>query len=130
MTGMDDLITWLRAIWNERERQLDDDERVARALAGATIFVSGVPNFYGVGGPSALDYWDRFTPARVLDEIAAERRDIDAKRRIIDLHPYANLLSAPESCESCAAIPGPCVTLRLLALPYATRPGYRDEWRP
>jgi hypothetical protein len=24
----------------------------------------------------------------------------------------------------------PCPTLRLLALPYGDRPGYRDEWRP
>jgi hypothetical protein len=24
----------------------------------------------------------------------------------------------------------PCLTLRLLALPYADRPGYREEWRP
>lgn len=126
---MDDLIAWLRAIWNERERQLDDDERVARALAGATIFVSGVPNFYGVGGPSALDYWDRFTPARVLDGIAAERRDIDAKRRII---------TAINDRKTWHSDPPPQFidldlesrVLELLALPYATRPGYRDEWRP
>jgi hypothetical protein len=26
--------------------------------------------------------------------------------------------------------PYPCPTVRLLALPYADRPGYRDEWRP
>lgn len=26
--------------------------------------------------------------------------------------------------------PAPCSTLRLLALPYSDRPGYREEWRP
>ena len=64
--------------------------------------------------------WD---PARALAEV-------DAKRRLLDLHPYAGMLSAPESCEPCAAHPGPCATLRLLTLPYADRPGYREEWRP
>lgn len=71
-----------------------------------------------------LDHGEQmFRPDHDLD-------DIDAKRRIIELHPSANLLSAPESCESCVVIPGPCATLRLLALPFSDRPGYRDEWRP
>ena len=25
---------------------------------------------------------------------------------------------------------GPCFVIRCLALPYANRPGYREEWRP
>lgn len=56
--------------------------------------------------------------------------DVEAKRLLLELHPYAGLLSAPESCEPCVVVPGPCPTLRLLALPYAGHPDYRDEWKP
>jgi hypothetical protein len=31
--------------------------------------------------------------------------------------------------EDLAKDPYPCATLRLLALPYADRPGYRKEWK-
>jgi hypothetical protein len=109
---VDDLVTWLRA-------QLDDDERAARAVEGIRM-----PWYFDHIDEAARPLVDlALDPARVLAEV-------DAKRRLLDLHPYAGLLSAPESCESCVVIPGPCPTLRLLALPYADRPGCRPEWRP
>jgi hypothetical protein len=45
-------------------------------------------------------------------------RDVEAKRRIVELH--------------CAYQPNECpdLTLRLLALPDADQPGFREEWRP
>lgn len=65
--------------------------------------------------------------------------DVDAKRRILDEHQNVN----DGDCGTCvngrwgypthggsSPQPWPCTTLRLLALPYADRPGYRDEWRP
>ncbi|MDT0567904.1 DUF6221 family protein [Streptomyces sp. DSM 3412] len=72
--------------------------------------------------------WD---PARVL-------REIDAKRQLLDLHRPMRRRStgsgggAIEDCQICDHFPAqfPCLTLRLLALPYADRPGYREEWRP
>ncbi|GAA4799439.1 DUF6221 family protein [Streptomyces ziwulingensis] len=67
-------------------------------------------------------------PARVL-------REIDAKRQLLALH--RQLEDAQEMLDFCAICDAtgkypeyPCVTLRLLALPYADRPGYREEWRP
>ncbi len=33
------------------------------------------------------------------------------------------------NCVTCRT-QGPCVTLRLLALPYAGHPDYQPEWRP
>jgi hypothetical protein len=70
-----------------------------------------------------------WAPGRVLVEC-------DTKRRIIELHQpktvtgTANGKPVAESrCASCADL-YPCQTLRLLALPYADRPGYRDEWDP
>jgi hypothetical protein len=61
--------------------------------------------------------------------------EIDAKRRIIDLHDS-------DGAHTCAAVDDAwgqvdtyvrnCPTLRLMAVPYAKagREGYREEWRP
>src|SRR5690606_26797420 len=53
-------------------------------------------------------------------------REVDAKRRIIDEHYPTDPCDAHDA--SLRSIP--CATLRLLALPDADRPGYREEWRP
>lgn len=80
----------------------------------------------------------RHDPARVL-------REIEAKRRLLDLHEPAmnpgrdsddddpsTWLPVCSTCQVEIARPGdwPCEHLRLLALPYADRPGFREEWRP
>lgn len=86
----------------------------------------------------------RWDPARVLAEV-------EAKRRVLDLHAPARrrLQLVPEDgngtttfgfyvCPIC--VPhivehgqdfdeGPCRTVRLLAQPYAGRPGWREEWQ-
>jgi hypothetical protein len=93
MTGMDDLVSWLRA-------QLDDDERVARAahdpeypwvieqpepgspswyhpqLLGKNLISSSDP---ATLTPDEGEHIARWDPTRVLAEI-------DAKRRILELH--------------------------------------------
>lgn len=71
-----------------------------------------------------------YGPARVLAEC-------EAKRCIVEHHrgePYAD---EPEIyyCVVCHEALGgrgdiPCPTLRLLAMPYADHPDYREEWRP
>jgi hypothetical protein len=53
-------------------------------------------------------------PARVL-------REIDAKRQIVER--YAWLREHGDTGGTAWVLP-------LLALPYADRPGYREEWRP
>lgn len=81
--------------------------------------------------------------------------DIDAKRRILSEHPaeqryrhngtITEMMELPKEerllpipgrfhCSRCGDAdegeePWPCATVRLLALPYADRPGYRDTWR-
>jgi hypothetical protein len=82
-------------------------------------------------------------PARVL-------REIDAKRRIIAEHsltvektdaaPYDSVTGerCPDeysvTCALCGWVSDDptsgCLTLRLLALPYADRECYREEWSP
>jgi Family of unknown function (DUF6221) len=138
-----DLVEFLRA-------RLDEDEAVAQA---AVIPAHDAPNAYkphpplsrwrySDGGEVEIDYDDpgpypepwrvtqdseglspaicyethghhiaRYDPARILAEV-------DAKRRIIEHHRPDDI------CDEA------CTTLRLLALPYADDPDYRDEWKP
>lgn len=87
----------------------------------------GAPSTYGRGLPAFVvpyaeeqpttpaAYIVRWEPARVLVEV-------EAKRRIIDLHAhFLGRMAVDELAD---------MTLRLLALPYANRPGYREEWAP
>lgn len=127
---MDDLITWLRA-------QLDDDGRVA---LGAACGAAGWRHdlrynvvWDGTGGAAASHmspngttgaHIARWDPARVLAEI-------DAKRRILDLHHPVPADDVPGLVQ-CAfdSEVMPCTHVRLLALPCADRPGYLEVWRP
>jgi hypothetical protein len=147
---MDDLVTWLRA-------QLDDDERVAKGASMLSRppwtpritcdqdgYVSGrITDDRGYAvvhvedqtpASAEAEHIARWDPARVLAEV-------DAKRRILELHaPVNDYDPNGPVCSTCgeAGNPGdetavvrwPCSTVRLVALPYADRPGYREEWRP
>ncbi|MBQ0827684.1 DUF6221 family protein [Streptomyces tagetis] len=127
---MDELVQWLGA-------QLDADEQVARA---ADAELSAVFTRIGSFDPEmAADerHIMMHRPARVL-------REIDAKRQLVKLHGRAVLRAGGGAqhfdtetvCRSCEPnlqfpeLSWPCTTLRLLALPYADRSGYREEWRP
>ncbi|WAL67110.1 DUF6221 family protein [Amycolatopsis cynarae] len=63
--------------------------------------------------------------------------DLDAKQQIIDLHEPIEGEWGPV-CAVCHTTGAdgdrkgeyPCTTLRLLALPYADHPAYRQEWKP
>lgn len=70
----------------------------------------------------------------------SERRsaECDAKRQIIHLHRARSDEDDPAIAPWCASCGTPyewptdypCPTLRLLALPYAAHPDYRQEWTP
>ena len=140
MTTMsDDLITWLRA-------QLDEDERVAREASGDP-WVTGTSVGYPYSRPGDVyaiahdgtaariamgtrcgpdisaeqssDHIARHDPARVLAEV-------EAKRRIL------NWLDMAEDWMFDKSYGGQpdCDTVRsLLALPYADRAGFMEDWR-
>jgi hypothetical protein len=61
----------------------------------------------------------RHDPARVL-------RDMEAKRKL--LGDYAEATANDVDGSGWASALGH--TVRLLALPYADQPGYREKWRP
>ncbi len=117
------LVEFLRA-------RLDEDEAAARAVEplghsvdmggrrnddrfahGRMGFASedGMPRTLPDGGASA--HFARHDPARVLAEV-------EAKRRILEWAPID--LGEGHSTH----------IFRLLALPYADHPDYREEWRP
>lgn len=143
---MTDLLTWLRA-------RLDEDEQVARgATAGPwEALWHGVQTAYEYDRPGYIHHGERvpiarnsgtvgnreaevrnvehiahWDPARVLAEV-------DAKRRILDLHSPGRSYreDGKPVCASCRKSRiYPCQVVRLLALPMAGREGYREEWRP
>lgn len=111
MTGMDDLVTWLRA-------QLDDDERVARQVTAEPggFYIEAETDDVNIMTVGA--YVHRWTPKRVLAEVEAKRRILD---RLRDERGFYR-----DDIASGTAEP----VIRMLALPYAAMPGYREEWRP
>jgi hypothetical protein len=84
----------------------------------------------------------RHDPARVLAEVEAKRAILelhdgehDCRELITGVYPHdwpsaASWGSAGEAWRHASSdhFEGPCPTLRLLAEPYAGRPGWREEW--
>jgi hypothetical protein len=112
------------------------DDPEALQLSDGELLVHGGSNLVARCGEMYFDgenyrnHIARWDPARVL-------ADVQAKRRIIDLHqpreysrPHLQLPNCI-CCSYCAWQPEwPCVTMRLLALPYAGHDSYRAEWAP
>ncbi|MEV8124801.1 DUF6221 family protein [Streptomyces sp. NPDC085944] len=76
----------------------------------------------------AFEHAARHDPARVL-------REINAKRQLFAIHrsepnPDWDRPGVDGRSCTCCITQYPCPTLRLFALPYADRPGYREHWRP
>jgi hypothetical protein len=65
----------------------------------------------------------RWNPRRVLAECAAKRRVVEFEAGV------TGVVEAVRQVVPVSGKPGTTV-LRLLALPYADHPGYREEWRP
>ena len=149
MSGVEDLVRWLRA-------QLDEDEQAAHAATDGPWTPWRNSTMRGLGdllhvvltpgqkpGAKAVivtaswldaEHIARHDPARVL-------REIDAKRQLLALHvptPHEDEGDPWPGCSTCSwrdemddlRVRYPCPTVRLLALPYTGRPGYLDAWRP
>lgn len=139
MITVEDLVQWLRA-------QLDEDETTARRAtvrqAGGGVWAydgSDVQAESGLGVARRIvpvhgEHIARHDPARVL-------REIDAKRQLMErIFRYEAKIDGEWGCchdaeeieaGQCEETPPDEIeALRLLALPYADREGYREEWRP
>ena len=126
MTVVDDLITWLKA-------QLDDDERVALAADPKRHRAIVTQSMTGQSGAHhntrLVAEWD---PARVLAEIHAKRLILDVHAPVDGYDPNGSV------CSTCgergnpgdedAVVRWPCLTVRLLAQPYAGREGWLESW--
>ena len=78
---------------------------------------------------SAAGHIARWDPARVLAEIQAKLRILD---RYADAHWHAPAIPGAASPDLQVEETGACrtcITVRLLAQPYAGQPGWRDEWQ-
>jgi hypothetical protein len=139
-----DLAVWLRA-------QLDADEQTAQAALGhrwvgypmrqsvevaegdqmGVKVVAAPTNFEHwehrpdyAAGPQTFEHIARHDPAFTL-------ADITAKRAIIDRHEPEQLFAPGGPCIVVCRLDDeawPCPDLRLLAQPYAGRPGWHNEW--
>jgi hypothetical protein len=152
---MDDLIAFLRAQLDARERELDEDYEVARLVLGVNAMadvINGEPAPRWVRPEGTSEIWDtkgipivkhtwaresdhiiRWDPARVLAKVATERAEVDAKRRILDeVGKERDQLerSGYRPTDVSPALARLHRVARFLALPYADKLGYQEDWRP
>jgi hypothetical protein len=123
---MSDLIEFLRARLDAEEaeaRRLDDEEDLG--YESWEIVLTGETNY------PFLEFL-RITKKRVLAEVDAKRRIVKWCEEVIgdrDLSQYDQFGSLKDDKDA-LAVTLAVETLRLLALPYADHPDYREEWRP
>lgn len=125
-----DLVAFLRA-------RLDEDEQIARDPMAETWTKAESPSIFVMGGGELVAETGAFADARHIarHDPARVLTEVDAKRRILKVHFRRRSHDWDEpgvkgfDCAQCADR-FPCTTLRLLALPYADHPDYREEWRP
>jgi hypothetical protein len=113
---MVDLIEFLRARLDERERDARD---VAKLAAEHQAWMAGLPGWPepADGEPNAnvLAYLD--TKRQIIEQYEATAQAVYASR--------GTTLAVAARARLCAYDE----VLRLLALPYAGHPDYREEWR-
>jgi hypothetical protein len=142
---MDDLVVWLR-------QQLDEDERGAQAVqeAGGPWYSVHILEVNWHIGRVDAEHIALHDPARVLREVEAKRLILDVleeqQRRVEQNNQkYVEAMRSPRGGPADDLLPGIKThgwtlggrvealeeVIKLLALPYSERPGYREEeWKP
>jgi hypothetical protein len=151
----DDLVSWLLARLDKDEQvaraalQHENVPGVWNAIGSGTkddhdlsywaVHQVAVPRWSEPSARDLMTHIARHDPARVLAEVAAKRRIVNEHEQVPEslqgFHrdgTYGDIVSVCSACGTTGEYPveWPCTTVRLLALPYADIPGYRDEWRP
>lgn len=144
MSGVDDLVAFLRARLDEDEASVYAWDSDAEACVG-TVWTGNEPGYTTVAsrrgeGPWIADGREVLNArhGRVLYDPARVLREVEAKRRIVD-----DVVPEVEGAEDridgewgVVSLPWDQVhattlsLLRLLALPYSDHPDYRPEWKP
>ena len=104
--------------------RLNEDERAARAARpDEYLHVRDQSKILAVTDPVRGAGYQTcgITSGRVL-------REVEAKRRIIDLHERRDLWAEGPRCPSCSFGPWPCDTMRALASAYSDHPDHQKEW--
>lgn len=133
---MNDLATWLL-------EQIAEDERRAGEVTGEDDLLLGEHLDLWVIDDDYKNNTLAITKRRVLAECGAKKLILREHRRydvwVREVSPTAAPPYAEPSCVGCGLSSDEeprtqhiddCPVLRALALPYADRPGYREEWRP
>ena len=112
----DDLVGWLTQVWDEQEKDASNPIKGEIHSRDCESIREHTPLPCECG-----------VPEQILNRIAADRQ-------ILALHKPYDHEGIGVLCNRCeggagAGPPWPCQTVRLLAQPYADRPGFRDEWR-
>lgn len=139
----DDITAWLTAIWDEDERAEGRKFRSRKDVPQPDSIMHGWPEDDLVTIRRPLDDSDTvMSHVAYIAESCEPNPDlftlarIAADRKILALHEPYEMPSWPATlCRNCAGGAGegpdwPCDTVRLLAEPHATRPGYDEAWRP
>jgi hypothetical protein len=140
---MNDLVEFLRARFNEDEQgardafsgQADPENGWGAERPEGYRQMAITPHVGIIHEAVQADHIVRWNPARVLREVEAKRRII-AEHQIVPGPPQPP--GGPDyGCKTCHDHSeygvggfGYCTTLRLLALPYADHPEFREEWKP
>jgi hypothetical protein len=126
--------------------RLNEDEALAKAAdrSGWIPQDEGLafegPDTDGDGGQLSADtrvnqeHIARWDPERVLAEVYAKRQIGAQHDELIPHAPDPRTNRIQHYCRTCSAVDDQdyftCATIRLLALPFASHPDYREEWRP
>lgn len=129
-----ELAGWLTQLWDEQEALAREAHYEGQEWLPEEESVIDAPSFdvvYTADRKVDARHIAEWSPAAVLARIAADRQ-------ILALHtPHRVDFDQITGCSTCSyrdsweqlLIPFPCATVRLLAQPYADRPGFEEAWR-
>jgi hypothetical protein len=131
---MADIAEFINAQLDEREK----DARMAAEMtkAGASWTLADDGTIRGVDQAWAAEAHPMTGPHIARNAPERTFAEVDAQRRTLALHQkgeYGECVVCDvgaQSCGCCGHGDWPCATVRLLALPYAGKPGYQEDWRP
>jgi hypothetical protein len=137
MCPVDDLIAFLKARLDELQEKADACEaEVGRVRAGepyddgsGTADQDQFPSYPWGSEEAELAYLAAVHPRFVL-AVVASKREIIAEHTCQCPDPDCGDCGACSGDHHADPTPSPCRTLRLVCVPFADHPAYRESWKP